>query len=79
MLGQWIAIRAYGLTDHLINQLKSGTIISYFLILHSYHVDRRINTIVFDSPYLLRLVQRARSFFSNRKHERLLITKDILL
>ena len=78
MLGQWIAIRAYGSIDHLMSQLKPGTIISYLSALRSYHIDRRINTIVFDSPHLLHLVQGARSLFPSRKRERLPITRDIL-
>ena len=42
-------------------------------------MDHRVNTTVFDSPHLLRLVQGARSLFSSQKRERLPITRDILL
>ena len=78
MLGQWVTTRAYGSTDHLMSQLKPSTITSYLSALRSYHIDRRIDTLVFDSPHLLRLVQGAWSLFPSRKHERLPITRDIL-
>ena len=61
-----------------MSQFKPATIISYLSTLRSHHVNHRIDTAVFDSPHLLRLVQGARGFFPSRKRERLPITKDIL-
>ena len=78
MLGQWVAIRAFNSTDHLTSQLKPSSITDYLSALRSYHVDRRIDTTVFESPYLLRLVQGARSLFPGKRRERLPITRDIL-
>ena len=78
MLGQWVAMRAYGSSDNLMGQLKLSTILSYFLALRSYHVDRRWNTSVFESQHILRLIQGARSLFPNQKRERLPITREVL-
>ena len=79
LLSQQITLRAYGSSDHLISQIKLSIIISYLSALCSYYMDYRISTIVFDSLYLLRLVQGARSLFPGQKRERLPITWDILL
>ena len=78
MLGQWVVIRTFGSSDHLMSQLKPATITSYLSALRSHHIDRRIDTTVFDSPHLLRLVQGARGLFPSRKRERLPVTRDIL-
>ena len=61
-----------------MGQLKPSTIISYLSALRSHHIDRQIDTAVFDSPHLLHLVQGARSLFPGRKRERLPIIRDIL-
>ena len=61
-----------------MGQLKPSTIASYLSALRSYHIERRIDTAVFDSPHLLRLVQGARSLFPGRRRERLPVTRDIL-
>ena len=61
-----------------MGQLKPSTITNYLSALRSHHIDRQIDTAMFDSPHLLRLVQGARSLFPDRKRERLPIIRDIL-
>ena len=79
MLEQQVIIRIFNFLDHLISQLKSALITSYFSILRSHYINRRIDIIVFDNPYFLRLVQGARDLFLNKKRERLSTIKDISL
>ena len=79
MFGQWVTIRVFSFSNYFISQFKPATITSYLFILRLYYVNHRIDIVVFDNPYFLRLIQGARGFFPSKKHERLSIIKDILL
>lgn len=78
ILGEWITVRAFGNTCSSEGKLKADTISSYLSALRSVHVDRRIPTTVFDSPWLERLVKGARRAFVQRRKDRLPIGKDVL-
>lgn len=77
-LGEWITTRAFGNTSPGEKQLKADTIVSYLSALRSVHVDRRIATEVFDSPWLERLIKGARRTFVQQRKDRFPITKDVL-
>jgi hypothetical protein len=78
-LGRWISIRASGSDSPLLRQAKPDTIQGYLSALRSYHTDLRLNTDVFDSEHLKRLLKGAKRLYNRPSDsERRPITKDIL-
>jgi hypothetical protein len=79
-LGRWISIRASGSDSSFLRQAKPDTIQGYLSALRSYHVDLRLNTDVFDSEHLKRLLKGAKRLFNRPSDsERRPITKEILI
>jgi len=78
-LGRWIVIRTTGSNSLFLRQAKPDTIQEYLSALRSHHIDLRLNTDVFNSKYLKRLLKGAKRLFNRPSDsERRLITKDIL-
>ncbi len=78
-LGRWISIRASGSDSPLLRQAKPDTIQGYLSALRSYHIDLRLNTDVFNSEHLKRLLKGAKRLYNRPSDsERRPITKDIL-
>jgi hypothetical protein len=78
-LGRWISIRASGSDSPFLRQVKPDTIQGYLSALRSYHVDLPLNTDVFDSEHLKRLLKGAKRLYNRPSDsERRPITKDIL-
>ena len=79
-LGRWISTRASGSDSLFLRQAKPDTIQGYLSALRSYHVDLRLDTDVFDSEHLKRLLKGAKRLFNRPSDsERRPITKEILM
>jgi integrase len=64
VLGKWITARAFGSsTLQNMGRIKPDTIQVYLAALRSYHTDRLLNSDVFDSVHIKRLIKGARNVF----------------
>lgn len=77
-LGEWITGRLFGSTSPKQGQVKPKTAEVYLSALRSYHVDQRMPSEVFDSPWIQRIVKGGHRLFPGSKRQRLPITKEIL-
>ncbi len=78
MLEEWAATRIFGSTLPKQGQIKPDAVLSYFSVLKSYHIDRRLNLGGFDDPRMTLIIKGGTWLFPNKKRNRLLITKEIL-
>lgn len=77
-LGEWVTGRIFGSTTTKQGQIKPETVETYLSALRSYHVDQRMPTEVFESPWLKRIIKGGHRLFPSAKRNRLPITKDVL-
>jgi hypothetical protein len=64
VLGKWITARAFGSsTLQNMGRVRPDTIQVYLAALRSYHTDKALNSDVFDSVHIKRLIKGARNVF----------------
>ena len=76
---EWITVRTFANLCPSEGGIKAETILSYLSALRSVHVDRRMPTNAFNSPWIERIIKGARRAFPQKKTKRLPITKEILV
>lgn len=78
-LGNWIVLRANGSGLPSMGQISGKTLDSYVSALRSVHVDLDLDTLLFNSPHILRLLAGVKNLFPHEsKCNRQAISRSLL-
>lgn len=78
ILREWSTGRLFGSTSKKQGQIKPKTAEVYLSALRSYHIDQRMPTESFNSPWLQGIIKGGQRLFPSTKRQRFPVTKGIL-